>query len=166
MNKLMMAVACCALCVARAEVAADYVEGEKSAVLVTPQVMAAAEFMGSDLAPMMHALKLQMTKYDLDMKTRSGRMAWHGKLVGEEVYTNELVKVEVYSNEVDGAVWRYKSHFKPKPMVKQLSPARRKTTYTTNGIPARLAAARARRADEIDGGPVTTNITTTANAPK
>lgn len=162
MNKLMMAVACCALCVARAEVAADYVEGEKSAVLVTPQVMAAAEFMGSDLAPMMHALKLQMTKYDLDMKTRSGRMAWHGKLVGEEVYTNELVKVEVYSNEVDGAVWRYRMPFKPVAV----KPTTRRTTYSTNGIPARLAAARARRADEIDGGPVTTNITTTANAPK
>ena len=161
MNKLFFA-AYTAACVAFGDVPADYVEGEKSAALVTPQVMAAAEFMGSDLAPMMHALKLQMTKYDLDMKTRSGRMAWHGKLIGEEVYTNELVKVEVYSNEVDGAVWRYRMPFKPVTV----KPTSRRTTYSTNGIPARLAAARARRAQEIDGGPVVTNITTTANAPK
>ena len=146
-----------------AEPAPDYEHGERSAALVTPQVQAAAAFLGTDLEAMMHALKLQMTRYDMDMRTPEGRRAWHGRLMYEVVDTNALTKTSVYSNEVDGAVWRYREPFRPKPV---LSAAKRRTTYTTNGIPARAAATLARRAAQIDGGPVVTNITTTANAPK
>lgn len=162
MNRLFLIAALAASAALAGEVTADYVEGEKSAELVTPQVQAAAAFLGTDMEAMMHALRLQMTKYDLDMQSQAGRRAWHGKLIGEEIHTNELVKVEVYSNSVDGTIWRYKMPFKP-VAVKATT---RKTTYSTNGIPARLAAARARRAGEIDGGAVVTNISTTANAPK
>lgn len=141
------------------EVSADYVDGEKSIALITPQVEAAAAFLGTDIEPMMHALKLQMTKYDMDMRTQAGRKAWHGRLIAEEVHTNELVKVEVYSNEVSGAIWRYSLPFKPV----QPKPTDRKITYSTNGIPARLVAARAKRAAEINGGTVTTNVVTIGN---
>lgn len=142
-------------------VPADYVEGEKSAELITPEVeTAAAAMIGPENArAFLHAMKLNMVKYDMDMKTQSGRRNWHGKLVREEINTNELVKVEVYSNEVSGAVWRYKLPFKPT----QPKSTTRKVSYTTNGIPTRLAAARARRAAEINGGIVTTNIVTIGN---
>lgn len=145
------------------EVQADYVEGEKSAELITPEVQAAAAaMMGQQNAQaFLHAMRLNMLKYDADMKSQSGRRAWHGRLVREEIHTNELVKVEVYSNEVDGTTWRYRLPFKP---VK-VKPTDRKVSYTTNGIPARLAAARARRAAQLNGGVVVTNIETTANAP-
>lgn len=144
-------------------VQADYVEGEKSAELITPEVQAAvAAMMGQQNAQaFLHAMKLNMVKYDMDMGSQSGRRAWHGRLVREEIHTNELVKVEVYSNEVSGSVWRYRLPFKP---VK-VKPTDRKVSYTTNGIPARLAAARSRRAAELNGGVVVTNIETTANAP-
>ena len=144
-------------------VPADYVEGEKSAELITPEVQAAATAMmgQSNAQAFLHALKLNMVKYDMDMRSQTGRRNWHGKLVSEEIHTNELVKVEVYSNEVSGAVWRYRLPFKPVELKK----TSRKVTYSTNGIPARLAAARAKRAAEINGGTVVTNVETTANAP-
>lgn len=148
--------ACCA-----AEISSDYSDGEKSADLVTPEVKAAAAAMlgSSNAAAFLHAMQLNMAKYDIDMQTQSGRRNWHGRFVGEEIYTNELVKVEIYSNAVDGTVWRYKTAFKPRPT----KATRRKTSYTTNGIPAKLAAARAARAAQIDGETVVTNIETTAN---
>ena len=144
-----------------ADVPADYVEGEKSAELITPEVQAAATAMmgQSNAQAFLHALKLNMVKYDMDMRSQTGRRNWHGKLVSEEIHTNELVKVEVYSNEVSGAVWRYRLPFKPVEPKK----TSRKVTYSTNGIPARLAAARAIRAAELNGGIVTTNIVTVGN---
>lgn len=144
-------------------VQADYVEGEKSAELITPEVQAAAAAMmgPANAQAFLHALKLNMVKYDMDMMKQQGRRDWHGKLVSEEIHTNELVKVEVYSNEVSGAVWRYRLPFKPVELKK----SSRTVTYSTNGIPARLAAARARRAAQLNGGVVVTNIETTANAP-
>lgn len=144
------------------EIVADYVEGEKSAELITPEVeTAATAMMGpANARAFLHAMKLNMVKYDMDMKSQSGRRNWHGRLVSEEIHTNELVKVEVYSNEVSGAVWRYRLPFKPVA----LKSTSRKTSYATNGIPSRLAAARAARAAQIDAGTVVTNIETTVNA--
>ena len=150
------------------ELTADYIEGERSADLITPEVhAAAATIMGQDNArAFLHAMRLNMLKYDADMQTQKGRIAWHGRFLREEVSTNEMVKVEVYSNTVDGTIWRYKSPFKPKPMVEPLSPARRKTTYTTNGLPARLAAVLVKRAAELDAETVTVTVETTGNAPE
>lgn len=142
------------------EIPADYIEGEKSAVLVTPEIQAAAAAMlGPEAAAqLLHAAKLQMSKYDRDMQTQSGRRAWHGKLLHSEVYTNELCAVEVYSNEVDGAVWRYRLPFKPKETVSSYN-ARLPRPPMTNGIPARLAAARQRRyAEQTTVSNVTVNI--------
>lgn len=146
-----------------AEIQADYVAGEKSAELITPEVQAAAAAMmgPANAQAFLHAMRLNMVKYDMDMQKLQGRRDWHGKLVSEEIHTNELVKVEVYSNEVSGAVWRYRLPFKPVELKK----SSRTVTYSTNGIPARLAAARARRAAQLNGGVVVTNIETTANAP-
>lgn len=146
-----------------AEVPADYVEGEKSPALITPEVRAAAAAMMGErnAAAFLHAMQLNMAKYDLDMANQSGRRAWHGRLVREEIRTNELVKVEVYSNAVDGAIWRYRMPFKPVAVKKTA----RRTTFSTNGVPARLAAARAARAAQIDAGTVVTNVETVANAP-
>lgn len=146
-----------------AEVPADYVEGEKSPALITPEVRAAAAVMMGErnASAFLHAMALNMAKYDLDMANQSGRRAWHGRLVREEIHTNELVKVEVYSNAVDGAIWRYRMPFKPVAVKKTA----RRTTFSTNGVPARLAAARAARAAQIDAGTVVTNVETVANAP-
>lgn len=143
------------------EIPADYVEGEKSAPLVTPDVEAmVGQMLGTERgAAFLHALKLQMTKYDRDMREPAGRRAWHGRLVREEIHTNELVKVEVYSNEVDGATWRYRLPFKPPSPPKRPRPA----TIGTNGVPARLAAARARRNAERTNAVETVTLDVNAN---
>ena len=163
--RYMFIAAVSAALLAHAAPQADYVEGEQSCVLVTPELQAAAKMMfGAEGASnILHAARLQMLKYDADMATEAGRRAWHGRLVREEIHTNDLAKIQVYSNTVDGTTWRYRMSFKPKAAV---VPGRRRTTYTTNGIPARLAAARAARAAQIDDGPSVTNIHTVANAPK
>lgn len=163
MNKSVVVLFCAlAFAPAFAEVAADYVEGEKSAELISPDVgTAAAQMLGGDMAEkLLHAVRLQMVKYDRDMKSQSGRSAWHGKLIRTEIYTNELCKVEVYSNEVDGVVWRYRTPFKP-VSVKSVN-AKLPRPVMTNGIPAKLAAARLRRQAEIDQG--VSNVTVTVKA--
>lgn len=165
MNKITVVLGCAVLAavVHGEEIAADYHEGETSAVLLTPDMQAAADAMlGAQADAMLHALKLQMAKYDRDMRTPTGRKEWHGKLVKEEIYTNELVKVEVYSNELDGAVWRYKLPFKvPRPRARAL--AATTPVMTTNGVPARLAAARAKRAAELAAGTQTVTVTVSAD---
>ncbi len=126
--------------------AADYADGENSAELVTPEAIAA---LGMLVGPqhadaLAHALRLNMALYDGDMRTQSGRRHWHGVLIGEEVYTNSLCKIEVYSNKVTGAIWRFRTPFRPKEPKTPKPPSLGK-----DGVPARLAAARARRAAEM-----------------
>ena len=139
---LLVVSGCAAGLLCAAEVHADYVEGEQSAPLVTPQIEQTLGAMlgGEQASAFIHAMKLQMTKYDRDMREQTGRRAWHGRLIREEIHTNELCKVEIYSNEVDGTTWRYRLPFKP-PALHKPKPA----VIGTNGVPARLAAARARR---------------------
>ena len=145
---------------------ADYdSEIDKSAQLITPEAVAA---LGALLGPsnavaLAHAMKLTMTAYDLDMQTPAGRKRWHGKLIKEEFPTNSAYKIEVYSNDVDHAVWRYRVRCKQKPKA---YPWPQLVQIGTNGVPARLAAIRARRNSELARGTVVTNIEVNANAPK
>jgi hypothetical protein len=161
MNKLaLIAIVTLSACIVRAEdIQADYTAGEKSASLVSPEVtVAASAILGGGSADLMNALHLQMAKYDRDMLTPAGRQAWHGKLVKEEIYAAELVKVEVYSNEIDGVIWRFKTPFKPVAPKTVAAPV-----LATNGVPARLAAARAKRAAELAAGTQTVTVTVTAD---
>lgn len=140
---------------------ADYVAGENSQALVTPEMRTlASQMLGANADALLHAAALTMAKYDVDMQSQSGRRSWHGKMIREEVFTNALCKVEVYSNEVTGAIWRYRLPFNPAP---KFMSSRRKVSYSTNGIPSRLAAARAARASVIESGVIATNIVKTAN---
>lgn len=137
---------------------ADYVQGERSTDAITPEAAGlAATMIGARAASnLLHAARLAMTQYDMDMRTSAGRVRWHGKLVKEIVYTNDLVKVSVYSNSVDGAIWRYREPFHVRGVVKPPAPR-----LTSSGVPARLAAARARRAAEAN---TVSNVTVTVEA--
>ena len=161
MKKFMVAVVAFSAAFANA-VEADYREGEKSADLITPKVsMAAAQMLGGDNAlKLLHAIRLQMTKYDLDMRSDAGRRNWHGFLIREEIHTNDLLKVEVYSNAVDGAVWRYAIPFKPVDVRKLVEKYNAKLPKPpmTNGVPIALAEARMRRFHEKN---VASNVTET-----
>lgn len=140
---------------------ADYVAGEKSTVLVTPELRAlAGQLFGANAEQLLHAVELNMNKYDLDMVRPEGRKSWHGRIHHEEVSTNGLFKIEVYTNELTGATWRYRLPFKPKDPAEAVKKANANLPrpITTNGIPAKLAAARVRRQVESQ---VVSNVTVT-----
>lgn len=140
----------------------DYADGEQSPSLVTPELQAAAtQMFGNEGAQaLLHAARLQMAKYDNDMKTQAGRKAWHGKMIDQIVDEENEVKIEVYSNTVNGAIWRYKMPFK-KPAPRSVTV--RNYTPSTNGIPPRLAAARIQRAQAMASAPIVTNVVINAN---
>lgn len=86
------------------------------------------------------ALNLMEAKYNRDVATKEGRKSWHGKPVSETVDTNTLTKVSVYE---DGTVFSdpakiMTAAMAAKAQIERLQPQ-------TNGIPARLAAARLRQ---------------------
>lgn len=92
---------------------------------------------------LLSALQLMEAKYERDVSTASGRRAWHGKKLLEEIDTNTLTKVSYYedgttfTDQAKIVVSPYNANL-PKPVI-------------TNGIPARLAAARLRRANAAKG---------------
>lgn len=104
-------------------------------------------------------IMLLKSLYEREVQTASGRAKWHGKLEKQIINTNELEKVSVYA---DGK--EFKDAWKlvtPKDMVYGQA---KKLAVTTNGIPAKLAAARLKRA-EIEGV-ATSNVTVTVEVGK
>lgn len=87
------------------------------------------------------ALGLLNRKYHRDCEKASGRKAWHGKLKKEIINTNEFTKTEVYE---DGTSFTYKHKIvTPAQAVKDHN-----SRLSTNGVPARIAAARLKRMQE------------------
>ena len=111
------------------------------------------------LADLQRALELINRKYHRDCQTDSGRAAWHGRRISTVTDASNMVSVVTFE---DGTVFRDKAKIKTPAEQIAAANAKRKTTVTTNGIPAALAAARKRRAAEIDQGP--TNVTVTVEA--
>lgn len=103
-------------------------------------------------ADLVEALGLLNRKYHRDCETASGRKAWHGRLKKEIINTNDLTRTEVYE---DGKTFTAKWKLVSPAMA--VSNANKRVMISTNGIPAKLAAARIRRQQEK----ATTNIVTT-----
>lgn len=142
-KKLMMAVLAVACCVPL---------GAADAVLTTLRADGSTNVWTQ--ADLVAALGLLNRKYHRDVKTSSGRAAWHGARVREIVDTNALTRTAVYE---DGT--RFVDRFTP---VKPKTLAERTQRLPmTNGIPASLAAARVRRAAEK----AVTNVVTITVSP-
>ena len=107
-------------------------------------------------ADLVAALQLMNRKYHRDVETDAGRKAWHGKLVTTVVDTNALVKVTTYE---DGTEFR--DPFKVITPVASAQARAAQISVSTNGLPARLAAARLRRATEKAA---VSNVTVIVNA--
>ena len=107
-------------------------------------------------ADLVAALQLMNRKYHRDVETESGRKAWHGKIVSTVVDTNALVKVTTYE---DGTEFR--DPFKVITPVASAQARAAQISVHTNGLPARLAAARLRRATEKAA---VSNVTVIVNA--
>ena len=103
-------------------------------------------------ADLVEALGLLNRKYHRDCESLSGRQAWHGRLKKQIINTNDLTRTEVYE---DGKT--FTQRWKLVTPIMAVSNANKRVMISTNGIPAKLAAARLRRQQEK----ATTNIVTT-----
>lgn len=100
-------------------------------------------------------LELMHKVYAEEIKTEAGRVRWWGKLVNQIVDTNALVKVNVYANgNATTNAWRLVT------ALDSVKASAARYSVMTNGIPAKLAAARAKRAAILNGGVTETNIVT------
>ena len=107
-------------------------------------------------ADLLAALQLINRKYHRDCERGEGRRAWHGKMVREVVTTNgeEIVKTEIHE---DGQTFTFPATPRTAAANVAAANSRLKTTMS-RGVPAALAAARARREAEK----ATTNMVTIA----
>jgi len=95
--------------------------------------------------------------YDNDMKSSSGRVKWHGKMVRQVVDTNTLTSVKIYE---DGTAFTDRAKVRTPLDSARAATAKLPNPVMTNGVPARLAAARLRqRENETSVSNVTVNIT-------
>lgn len=103
------------------------------------------------------ALGMMNRMYHRKIKTNTGRIEYHGPLKNEIVDTNNCIKVQVYE---DGT--SFTNTFKAITPIQAVDTfnSKLKTTFT-NGVPAALAAARARRLQEISS----TNVVTITVTP-
>ncbi|MBR2921485.1 MAG: hypothetical protein IKC27_09055 [Kiritimatiellae bacterium] len=95
-------------------------------------------------ADLVAALGLLNRKYHRDCESPSGRKAWHGRLAKEIIDEDAETKTEVHE---DGTTFVY--HYRkvtPSQAVKDYNS--RLTTVKTNGIPASLARARLKYAED------------------
>ena len=102
-------------------------------------------------ADLIAALQLLNRKYHRDVQSADGRRAWHGKKVREIVDTNTLEKVTVYE---DGMAFTDPATVTTPAQQVQAANQYLPPPVMTNGIPARLAAARLRQREAA----TTTNI--------
>lgn len=83
-----------------------------------------------------------IAEYNRDMKSNSGRVKWYGKINKSIVLTNELRRVDIHSS---GAVFTNKWVDAYKVKAKEYKKRTQMPTAMTNGVPKKLAEARARR---------------------
>ena len=104
-------------------------------------------------ADLVAALQLLNRKYhretDFATGTSSGRAAWHGRLVSTVIDTNALTRTTTYA---DGKV--FVDHFQRQTAKVSTY----KPPVMTNGVPARLAAARVRNVEPVKTNEVTITI--------
>lgn len=101
--------------------------------------------------------------YAREVSTSTGRSRWHGRKVREVVNTNTLTKVSYYE---DGTTFTDEAKITRSSDTSSVQAANAKLPrpVMTNGIPARLAAARLRQSEnETTVSNVTVNITAGGN---
>lgn len=126
-----------------------------TAEAVIAEALSVIKSEGWSAADVADAIKSVRGLYVRDNATKEGRRRWNGNIVSTTVDTNAMTRTTVYENgrtfvdraEIKTLTYRTNDLYK---------------TVISNGIPARLAAARARRAAEVSQG--VTNVTVTVTA--
>ena len=137
--------------------AAAYIPSDHPGLaMATNAIVAAGVATAEEVAAILDAARdtsvsdaLLTAVYEREIATASGRVKWHGKVVSQEIVTNEAKKISYHA---DG--WTFEEPFRLP------SPKAQKITLAKSGIPKALAAARTRRERETDA-PVETNVTIT-----
>ena len=111
------------------------------------------------LADLQSALELINRKYHREVATDSGRNAWHGKKIKAVTDAKNFTIMTTYE---DGTVFIDEAPLETPAQSVAAANKKLKVSVSTNGVPAKLAAARLRRAAEINNGP--TNVTMTIEA--
>lgn len=112
--------------------------------LPTAQTIA-AQSGGAQTNELTQALALLVRMYSNEMNSAHGRIRWHGKVERQETVTNETGEVvamkSVYADGYEHTV----EASRPNPRNKSaVTAVESMPAYITNGVPARLAAARAK----------------------
>ena len=99
--------------------------------------------------------------YVRENATAEGRRRWHGKVERTVVTTNETTIVKITTHE-DGETFTDEGTIKPTAQSVAAANAKLARPVMTNGVPAKLAAARLRRQAEVAQG--VSNVTVTVPA--
>ena len=99
--------------------------------------------------------------YVRENATAEGRRRWHGKVERTVVTTNETTLVKVTTHE-DGKTFIDAATIKPTAESVAAANAKLARPVMTNGVPAKLAAARLRRQVEVAQGVSNVTVTVTA----
>lgn len=109
-------------------------------------------------ADLVAALGLLNRKYHRDCESPNGRKAWHGRLVKEIIDEDAETKTEIHE---DSTTFVYR--FKVVTPSQAVTDRNKKLVANTNGVPARLAAARVQRVQEIQTTNVVNQVITSGN---
>lgn len=111
------------------------------------------------LADLQAALELINRKYHRDCRSSSGRAAWHGRKLRSVTNATNLTITTYFE---DGTSFTDAAKVTTPAQSVTAANARRTVSVSTNGVPSILAAARLRRAAEINNGPTNVTVTVTA----
>lgn len=111
------------------------------------------------LADLQAALELINRKYHRDCRSSSGRAAWHGRKLRSVTNATNLTITTYFE---DGTSFIDAAKVTTPAQSVTAANARRTVSVSTNGVPSILAAARLRRAAEINNGPTNVTVTVTA----
>lgn len=124
----------------------------------TVKVIEAEGWTARDVADAIRSLR---GLYLRDNATAEGRRRWHGKVERTIVTTNETTLVKITTHE-DGETFTDEGTIKPTARSVAAANARLARPVMTNGVPAKLAAARLRRQAEVAQGVSNVTVTVTA----
>lgn len=99
--------------------------------------------------------------YVRENATAEGRRRWHGKVERTVVTTNETTLVKITTHE-DGETFTDTAKITPTAESVAAANAKLARPVMTNGVPAKLAAARLRRQAEVAQGVSNVTVTVTA----
>ena len=99
--------------------------------------------------------------YLRDNATKVGRIRWHGNVVKTVVTTNGTTILKTTTHE-DGETFTVKGKVRSTAKSVKAANARLQRPVMTNGVPAKLAAARLRRQAEVAQGVSNVTVTVTA----